>query len=166
MEGHNKEADTITECLSVFTRRMLTLDGFPFYAEGILPQNARVRYLLCSPEKGSACKRMNLFLRWMVRRNDGIDFGLWEDVSPSQLIIPLDTHVGRISRSIGLTKYKNTNWKAALEVTESLRAFDEADPVKYDFAFSRLGILGVCNPKNGGSGQCPLFSLCNCPEKA
>jgi uncharacterized protein (TIGR02757 family) len=77
----------------------------------------------------------------MVRRNDTIDFGIWTEVSPAKLIVPLDTHVARIARQLGLTKIKQTNWRMAKEVTRRLRAFDPDDPVKYDFALCRLGIL-------------------------
>ncbi|MBF8261233.1 MAG: hypothetical protein HW376_762 [candidate division NC10 bacterium] len=77
----------------------------------------------------------------MVRREDGIDFGIWTEVSPAKLILPLDTHVARIVRRLGLTKRNQANWRMATEVTKRLRAFDPDDPVKYDFALCRLGIL-------------------------
>jgi uncharacterized protein (TIGR02757 family) len=115
---------------------------------------ASFSYLLTPPRLGSACKRWCMLLRWMVRK-DSVDLGLWQEGSalipkgsrglrPSQLVMPLDTHTGRISQYIGLTKRKSLGWKAALEITERLRECDADDPVKYDFALARLGILDVC----------------------
>ena len=128
---------------------MLSLDVSPFYLAGTIPPNAGIRFFFPSPLKGSACKRLNLFLRWMVRRGDEIDFGIWTEVSPAKLIMPLDTHVARIARRIGLTKMKQANWRMAQEVTRRLRAFDPEDPVKYDFALCRLGILKQPIPTRG-----------------
>lgn len=100
------------------------------------------RYLLPDPNDGSACKRLNMFLRWMVRRDD-IDIGIWNNIPTSSLIIPLDTHVARISKLLKLTNRKDTSWKTAEEVTNTLRLLDAEDPVKYDFALCTSGILGV-----------------------
>lgn len=105
-----------------------------------------LRYLLSSPRDGSACKRMNLFLRWMVRRSSP-DLGLWTFIDPSRLVIPLDTHVHRITWFLGLNKRKSADWKAARAITDRLAAFDSADPTRYDFAICRLGILDKCNVK-------------------
>jgi len=83
-----------------------------------------------------------MFLRWMVRKDDkGVDFGLWNKIDPSQLIIPLDVHVDRVARSLGLIKRKQTDWITAVELTENLKAFDPSDPVRYDYALFGLGIL-------------------------
>jgi uncharacterized protein (TIGR02757 family) len=91
--------------------------------------------------RGAAGKRLNMFLRWMVRRdNRGVDFGLWKRISPSQLYIPLDFHSGNTARKLGLLHRKANDWKAVVELTEVLREFDEADPVKYDFALFGLGV--------------------------
>lgn len=98
-----------------------------------------IKFMFPDPYKGSACKRMNLFLRWMVRK-DELDFGLWDEISPSQLVIPVDTHVARICKEIGLTKSKNVSWKMAEEITERLKKFDSNDPVKYDFAICHIGM--------------------------
>ena len=99
-----------------------------------------IRYLLTSPKTGSACKRMNLYIRWMVRR-DSLDLGLWKDISPSSLVMPIDTHVAKISRNLGLTQRTQADWKMAEEVTQSLKLFDPRDPVKYDFALCHWGML-------------------------
>jgi len=97
------------------------------------------RFMFADPLTGSACKRMNLFLRWMIRKDD-LDFGLWTDISTSKLVIPVDTHVTRICRELKLTKRKNVNWKMAEEITENLKKFDPIDPVKYDFAICHIGM--------------------------
>lgn len=103
-----------------------------------------MKHLLASPERGSACKRLNLFLRWMVR-HDEVDFGLWPEVSPARLVMPMDTHILQISREWGLQARKSANWRAALELTGRFRRLCPEDPVKYDFALTRLG-MGVAGP--------------------
>ncbi len=111
-----------------------------------------------SPEKGSACKRLALYLRWMVRNRD-IDFGIWKDIDPSELVIPLDTHIARISRCLGLTSRRSADWKMAVEITENLRRFDPADPLKYDFALCHQGITGICREAicQQDPSQCPIL---------
>jgi len=96
-------------------------------------------YLLPSPEKGSACKRLNLYLKWMVR-SDNVDPGGWEKVDPADLIIPLDTHMHKASTLLRFTTRKAADWKTALEITEEFRKISPKDPTKYDFALTRLGI--------------------------
>jgi len=133
--------------LSAFSRRMLERTGLPAgpgVVGGRLLPGAPVRTFFSSPEKGSACKRFNLYLRWMVRREGGLDFGLWTSIPPAALVIPLDTHVARIAGLMGLTRRRTADWKMALEVTDALRRLDPLDPVKYDFALCRLGILEYC----------------------
>jgi len=109
--------------------------------------------LLPSPESGSACKRLNLFLRWMVRR-DAVDPGLWSGVPPSMLLVPLDTHMYRISMRLGLTGRKTADLAAAQEITEGFRALAPEDPVKYDFALTRLGILKGAREEESLAGLC------------
>ncbi len=102
----------------------------------------RTRKHIATPARNSACKRLNMFLRWMVRPSDnGVDFGLWRQIKPSQLLIPLDVHVDRVARRLGLLHRPASDWPAVLELTESLRQFDPQDPVKYDFALFGLGVL-------------------------
>lgn len=146
---------TVREALGRFVRALLA------YAPG-LPPKAGVRYLLSSPDDGSACKRMNLYLRWMVRPEDGIDCGIWGDVPASALVIPLDTHVARISGFLGLTRRKTADWKMAAEITDALRRLHPADPVRYDFAISRLGILDHCPSRRHlrRCAGCPLLEIC------
>lgn len=115
-------------------------------------------HLLPSPEKGGACKRLNLFLRWMIRPDDGIDFGLWKNIPPGKLVIPLDTHVIRISHYLGFTKRKSIDWKMAQEITGVLRQIDPSDPLKYDFFLCHLGISEAC-PMKGNPRKCQDCAL-------
>lgn len=102
----------------------------------------RTRKHLATPVRKSTCKRLNMFLRWMVRKDDcGVDFGLWQRISPAQLLMPLDVHVDRVARRLGLLSRKQTDWRTVLELTERLRRFDKDDPVKYDFALFGSGVL-------------------------
>lgn len=101
----------------------------------------RTRKHVASPGRGSTCKRLNMYLRWMVRRDKkGVDFGIWKKIRPSELICPIDVHVARVSRKLGLIERKQTDWQTAIELTDSLRTFDPKDPVKYDFALFSLGV--------------------------
>ena len=103
---------------------------------------ARTKKHIATPEKKSNCKRLNMFLRWMVRKdNKGVDFGIWNKIKPSQLICPIDVHVARVAKRFGLLQRKQVDWQAALELTEYLRTLDPLDPVKYDFALFGLGVI-------------------------
>lgn len=103
---------------------------------------ARTQKHLANPAKGSSAKRLNMFLRWMVRKDKrGVDFGIWNNMRPDQLICPLDVHTGNVSRKVGLLKRKQNDWKAAMELTAALRDMDPEDPVKYDFSLFGLGIF-------------------------
>jgi uncharacterized protein (TIGR02757 family) len=122
---------TIEQGLISFHNRFFSLQDFPHRTKKHLP----------TPERKSTCKRINMYLRWMVRSdNKGVDFGLWKKISPSQLICPLDLHVDRVGRQLKLIKRKQTDWQTALELTQNLRKLDPNDPVKYDFALFGLGI--------------------------
>ena len=132
LKGYNPKDPHIGSGLTQFVETLL--DYSPS-----LSANGGVRYLLPSPRTGSACKRLNLFLRWMVRQ-DEIDLGLWRPVSPSRLIIPVDTHIARLSRLLGLTARRQADWKMAEEITTALRVMDPADPVKYDLSLCHLGM--------------------------
>jgi len=101
----------------------------------------RTKKHIATPERKSTCKRINMYLRWMVRKdNKGVDFGLWKNISPSQLVCPCDVHVDRVARKLKLIKRKPTDWQTAIELTNNLRKLDANDPVKYDFALFGLGI--------------------------
>jgi uncharacterized protein (TIGR02757 family) len=138
---YKPDHEDIRSALNGFVKFFLNVDTAPVYGRNIKPRG--LTQLLPVPEKGSACKRMNLFLRWMVRRKD-VDMGIWKRISPSQLIIPLDIHISRISRCIGLTNRAAADWKTAGEITEALKELDPADPLKYDFALCHQGISGKC----------------------
>lgn len=102
---------------------------------------ARTRKHIPSPNRNSACKRINMFLRWMARNdNKGVDFGIWKQISPADLICPCDVHVQRVARRLKLINRKQSDWKMAIELTENLRKFDPNDPVKYDYALFGLGL--------------------------
>lgn len=133
-----------------------------FKRESDGPISPGLAYLLPSPEDGSACKRFNLFLRWMVRPNDGVDFGLWKAIPPAKLIIPLDTHIVRIAGYLKLTKRKTPDWKMAKEITEGLKRFDPIDPLKYDFPLCHLGLSGDCPlvADREKCKQCLLLKVC------
>ena len=103
---------------------------------------SRTRKHVATPARGSTCKRLNMFLRWMVRKDSaGVDFGVWNDIAPDQLLIPLDVHVERVARRLGLLQRQQSDWQAVLELTANLRMYDPADPVKYDFALFGIGVL-------------------------
>jgi len=128
---NDRKSDTVEDGLINFQRIFFGVSDYP----------ERTRKHIATPERNSACKRINMFLRWMVRNdNKGVDFGLWEKIKPSQLICPCDLHVDRVARELGLIRRKQTDWKTALELTESLRIMEPLDPVKYDFALFGLGI--------------------------
>jgi len=106
-----------------------------------LPHNGRTERHVSDPFKGSAAKKINMFLRWMIRRDDrGVDFGLWQSIPPSVLSCPLDVHAGNVARKLGLLTRKQNDAKAVAELDMKLRALDPADPVKYDFALFGLGV--------------------------
>lgn len=126
-----------------------------------------LHHLLPSPLGAGAAKRLNLFLRWMVRGPDGVDLGIWKRVRPSALLIPLDTHIGRISKHLGLTRRNDLSWRTAEEVTASLRALDAEDPVRFDFALCHYGMSGVCptKPVPENCARCKLLPACSVGQK-
>ncbi|RZK45780.1 MAG: TIGR02757 family protein [Pedobacter sp.] len=124
---------TTEQSLNYFRSYFFSLDDFP----------GRTVKHISSPAQGSTCKRLNMFLRWMVRKDTkGVDLGIWSHIKPSALICPCDVHVDRVGRELGLIKRKQTDWLTAVELTINLRKFDPADPVKYDFALFGMGVGG------------------------
>jgi len=122
--------------------------------------SAGLKFLISDPAKGGTCKRLFLFLRWMVR-NDEVDTGLWKKIDKSKLVVPVDVHIGRLSGILGLHKRKTMNLKAAAEITSGFAEICPQDPVKYDFALCRIGILENCNgKKNRYCPECELRELC------
>ena len=130
MSGYLNEDENVIKALQNFS------DKLNSYA---LKRDEYYHFLISNPANGSTCKRMNLFLRWMVRK-DEIDVGLWNGVSKAKLIMPVDTHIGRISKKLKLVKRKSVDLKFAIELTEKLKRYDANDPVKYDFALCHIGI--------------------------
>ncbi len=124
--------DSVEKMLSGFHHYFFSLDDVP----------NRTRKHISNPERGSTCKRLNMFLRWMVRNdNKGVDFGIWKNISPSELICPIDLHVARVAKRFNLLHRKQVDWLAAMELTEYLRTLDKDDPVKYDFALFGMGVI-------------------------
>ncbi len=142
-------APTLEAAMGGFGRALFALDARPFVPDGRVPPRSGARWLLSVPSGGSACKRHCLFLRWMIRPDDGVDCGIWARLSPARLVVPLDVHVQRVARVLGWTRRRTPDWAMALEVTEALRRLDPDDPARYDFALSRLGILGEPRPPEG-----------------
>ena len=118
------------------------LNGFYNYFFSLPHIPERTKKHIASPEKKSSCKRLNMFLRWMVRNDEKhVDFGIWKKISPSQLVIPIDVHVARVAKRFNLLQHNKTDWQTALELTAYLRTLDAADPVKYDFALFSIGVM-------------------------
>ncbi|MFM7855928.1 MAG: TIGR02757 family protein [Flammeovirgaceae bacterium] len=129
-----RESDLTTEAaLTHFHHFFFSLDLVP----------VRTKKHISNPARNTACKRLNMFLRWMVRQDDrGVDFGLWKKIKPHQLVCPLDVHVERVAYKLNLLKKQPASWKAAVELTNTLKLLDPADPVKYDFALFGIGVEG------------------------
>ena len=129
--GQTGAIDSMESILTQFQRHFFSLEDAP----------GRTKKHISSPATRSACKRINMYLRWMVRQDEqGVDFGIWKKISPAQLICPCDLHVDRVGRKLGLITRKQTDWGTAVELTQVLRSFDPLDPVKYDFALFGLGV--------------------------
>jgi uncharacterized protein (TIGR02757 family) len=162
--GDDEGALDIGPALDSFSTRAMRTDLRPAY--GRVRKRPGVCYFFPRPSAGSACKRLNLFLRWMVRR-DQIDLGVWTKVAPSRLIVPLDTHVIRVGRCLRLTHYVSPGWKMAADITASLRAIDPVDPVRYDFSLCHLGMMNACGfGRAQRDTQCPLRGVCRPRVKA
>lgn len=162
LAGHDPTAIDVATSLDSFSQRAMALDvGSAYRALGrTMPTRAGVGYFFPTPARGSGCKRLNLFLRWMVRR-DALDLGVWTRVSPRQLVVPLDTHVIRVGRCLRLTRRTSPGWPMAREITAVLRQLDPEDPAKYDFAMCHLGMMNACGFQTARADQqCPLRGCC------
>jgi len=158
VEGDSGGED-VREALDSFSGRAMALDLRAAY--GRVPARPGVAYFFPRPSAGSGCKRLNLFMRWMVR-HDALDLGVWTRVSPSRLIVPLDTHIIRVGRCLKLTRYTSPGMPMALDITRALRALDPADPVKYDFSVCHLGMMNACGFQTPrGDAHCPLRGVCS-----
>lgn len=122
------------------------LTHFQAYFFSLADAPARTKKHIASPLSGSTCKRLNMFLRWMVRQDQqGVDFGIWKSIKPAHLIIPIDVHVARVARALGILHRTQTDWQTAMELTDYCRTLDPKDPVKYDFALFSLGVIEKFN---------------------
>ena len=119
-------------------------------------------FLFPDPRRGSACKRHHMFLRWVVRDGDGVDLGIWTVLSPRDLIVPVDTHMARLGRWLGLTARRTADGRMAEEITDAFRAVCPEDPVRFDFPLTRIGILKACTSQaRGKCDRCPLEPACS-----
>jgi uncharacterized protein (TIGR02757 family) len=148
LAGLRRDDETVLPAISALVGELSSVAGRPF------------TFLLPDPGRGSACKRLNLYLRWMVRA-DSVDLGVWSGVARSQLIVPLDVHVVRLGQCLGLTRYRSPGWKMASEITASLRRLDPDDPVRYDFALCHVGMRDQCGLNRPfADSRCPLRGWC------
>jgi uncharacterized protein (TIGR02757 family) len=151
LRGYNSSDENIVPALSKFCDSLLEMDD---------RASKGLSFLLPKPAAGSACKRLNLFLRWMVRKDD-VDAGLWRSIDRSKLVVPVDVHIGRLCRILGFHNHKVISLKTAVEITQGFAKIEPADPVKYDFALSRIGIVEDCNGKyRAECEECELFGYC------
>ena len=156
LDGDDPASPDIAPGLERFCARAKAIDLCPPSRAA----RAGVHRFFAQPSAGSACKKLNLFLRWMVRR-DEVDLGVWTRVSPSRLVVPLDVHVVRVGQCLGLTRHRAPGWRMAASITAALRELDPADPVRYDFALCHLGMLGFCGfRETQGDARCPLRGVC------
>jgi uncharacterized protein (TIGR02757 family) len=161
--GLNPLAPDVSDAIEAWSNRARAVDLRPAY--GRVPKAPGVYYFFARPSTGSACKRINLFLRWMVRQ-DGVDPGGWTSIPARQLVVPLDTHTIRIGCCLRLTKRASPGWKMAADITAALRELVAADPVRYDFSLGHLSMLGACGfGTRRRDAQCPLKGACR-PRRA
>ena len=139
---YKKEDSLETAFIYKDSSMKVALTGFHHLFFSLPEAPHRTRKHVATPERNAACKRLNMYLRWMVRNDDnGVDFGLWKNLKPANLICPCDVHVDRIARKFQMIKRKKTDWSAAIELTENLKKMDSEDPIKYDFALFGLGVI-------------------------
>ncbi len=156
LEGYNDNDENIIPALTNFCNRLYSMYEKRFGRK----VSKGFQFLLASPVNGSVCKRLNMFLRWMVRSDD-VDPGLWKSVDKAKLIVPVDVHMARLCKILGLYKRKTVSLAAAVEITESFKRIEPADPAKYDFALSRIGIVENCTGKfRKNCKSCELSFFC------
>ncbi|MCP4612577.1 MAG: TIGR02757 family protein [Planctomycetes bacterium] len=156
VQGYNPDDINIIGGLSNFCKSLLDM-----YASEHNGKTSRgLNYLLVNPANGSACKRLNLFLRWMVR-DDDVDTGQWKSIDKAKLIVPIDVHMGRLCRILGFHNQKTVSLSTAVKITECFAEIEPADPVKYDFSLSRIGIVENCNGRHSSACKhCELIPFC------
>lgn len=163
--GWSPDHPDLRPALGRFHARLRSVDPEPVYGRPGRPRS--LSFFLADPSKDSPLKRWSLFLRWVVRPDDGVDLGAWSGIPTDRLTVPLDTHVHRIAFALGLTRSRTSRWETAREVTRSLARVDPRDPVRFDFALSHLGISGACRGYRVARicGGCPLRGICALPER-
>jgi uncharacterized protein (TIGR02757 family) len=155
LSGYSKNDPNVVPALSKFCDSLIAI-----HIRNHKKITQGLKYLLVRPADGSACKRLNLFLRWMVR-DDNVDTGLWKSIDKSKLIVPIDVHMGRLCKILGFYEQKTVSLSTAMEITKSFSAIEPNDPVKYDFALSRVGIVENCKGNlNKNCELCELFEYC------
>jgi uncharacterized protein (TIGR02757 family) len=159
LEGDDPAAPDVGGALESFSRRALAIDVTPFYGRTPPPATG-VRYFFSRPSSGGACKRLNLFLRWMVRQ-DAVDLAVWTGVAPARLVVPLDTHIIRLGQCLNLTRYRSPGWRMASDITATLRTMDPKDPVRFDFSICHVGMMGNCGfGEKKRDRDCPFRGAC------
>ena len=160
-ERHAADRD-VGPLLSRVVAKIHALDFRPVTGRTSLPASSPAAFFFPDPAAGSACKRWNMYLRWMVR-SDRLDLGLWPGIPTDRLVIPTDTHIHLIARRLRLTRRRTADWRTAREITDRLARIDPRDPVRYDYALCRLGILQICKPQRGLSlcAECPVREPCS-----
>ena len=159
LAGDDASSDDIAPGLEAFSAAACAVDVREAYG-GRLRGRPGVHYFFPRPSLGSACKRLNLFVRWLVRR-DAVDPGGWTGVSRARLVIPLDTHTIRVGRCLQLTRYTSPGWRMAADITATLRRIDPEDPVRYDFSLCHMSMMGACGwERRVGNAHCPLSAFC------
>ena len=157
--GDDPNTEDVSSGLEAFCGAACAVDVREAYG-GARRGRLGVQYFFPRPSLGSACKRLNLFARWMVRQ-DAVDPGGWTGVSRSRLVIPLDTHTIRVGRCLRLTRYTSPGWRMAADITATLRRIDSEDPVRFDFSLCHMSMMGACGwGRKVGNTQCPLRGLC------
>lgn len=160
-KGYDPGKPDISGVIDSFTKAIQSFDYSPVFGTAAPPKDSYFSFFFPSPESGSACKRLCMYLRWMVRPTDGIDLGIWQTVSPAKLVIPVDAHIQRICRLLGFSARKQADWKMAREITAVLSRFEPLDPVKYDFSICHLGISEGCSGLQGENcAECALQGFC------
>ena len=155
--GYSEDDENIIPALSKFCASLRAMHADEHNGR----INRRLKYLLASPTGGSACKRLNLFLRWMVR-DDEVDVGLWKSIDKAKLIVPVDVHMARLCRILGFNDSKMVSLSTALKITKSFAEIEPTDPVKYDFALTRIGIVEDCDGRHRPRcTNCELFAFCH-----
>lgn len=156
LQGFDDSHENVIPALSAFCDSLLKIHS----SEHKGKINRGLEYLLVSPSRGSACKRMNLYLRWMIR-SDEVDAGIWNSIDKSKLIVPIDVHMGRLCRFLGFHSNNTISLKTAIQVTKHFAEIEPSDPAKYDFALSRIGIVENCDGKyNSACQSCELEVFC------